>query len=141
MTHRWLTALLASGVLVASSCAKGNAPAAEDTVPAPATVLSVEVKEFHFSPAIVSVPAGETVTVKVNNAGTLKHEWVVIAKGHELDDQRRFAEDAVLFEVDDVDQGTQSTSTFSIAQPGRYQLICAIEGHFNAGMHATLVVV
>jgi uncharacterized cupredoxin-like copper-binding protein len=141
MTPRWLAAILGSSVLVAASCAGGSPPAAEDTVPAAATELNIDVQEFHFSPAIVAVPANQTVTVTVNNKGTLKHEWVVIAKGHEVEEQRDFSEDAVLFEVDDINEGTQSTKTFKIAQPGRYQLICAVEGHFSAGMHATLVVV
>ena len=141
MTARWMTAILGSSLLMAASCAGGSSPAEEVTVPAAATELNIEVQEFHFSPAIVAVPADQTVTVTVNNTGTIKHEWVVIAKGHEVDEQRHFAEDAVLFEVDDITQGTQSTKTFKIAQPGRYQLICAVEGHFSAGMHATLVVV
>jgi uncharacterized cupredoxin-like copper-binding protein len=140
MRRRWTVVAVVASLLVVS-CGGGSASDEELVVPTPTTELIVEVKEFHFSPAVVAVPAGEDVTVTVANNGTINHEWVIIAKGQELDDQRKFTENAVLFEVDDVPDGGQRTATFSIAQAGRYQLICAIEGHFDAGMHASLVVV
>ena len=139
--RRCTAAAVGLSLFLASACAGSGASQEEPAVPAPVTELTVEVEEFHFSPALVAVPAGETVTVTVGNKGTIDHEWVIIAHGHEVDDQHRFSESAVLFEVDDINQGARSTSTFTIAQPGRYQLICAIEGHFAAGMEATLMVV
>ena len=138
--RRSIAAAVGLSLLLASACA-GSGASPEETAPAPVTALTVEAEEFRFSPALVAVPAGQPVTVTVGNNGTIDHEWVIIAHGHEVDDQHRFSESAVLFEVDDVNQGTRSTSTFTIAQPGRYQLICAIEGHFAAGMEATLMVV
>jgi len=139
MRRPWIAASVASLLLVVS-CGGGNTRE-ELVVPTPTTDLVVEAKEFHFSPAVVAVPAGQDITVTVANNGTINHEWVIIAKGHEFVDRRNFTENAVLFEVDKVADGAQRTSTFSIAQPGRYQLICAFEGHFEAGMQASLVVV
>src|ERR1700704_627923 len=121
MTHRWIAMVAGASLIAVSACSGAGAREQEQTVPASATDLAIQVKEFHFSPAVVAVPAGEEVTVTVANSGTLKHEWVIIAKGHEIDDQHKFSEDAVLFEVDDIVNGTQRTSTFSVAQPGRYQ--------------------
>lgn len=141
MMRRCVAAILGSSVLLASACAGGGGTEAEQTPPAPVTELAVDVQEFHFSPAVAAVPAGQPISVTVGNKGTIDHEWVIIAKGHEVDEQHRFSESAVLFEIDDIEQGARSTSTFTIAQPGRYQLICAIEGHFAAGMEATLLVV
>ena len=141
MTRRWIAMLVGTSLLAVSACSGGSTHEVEPSTPAASTNLAIEVQEFHFSPSVVAVPAGEQVSVTVANSGTLKHEWVIIAKGHELDEQHKFSESAVLFEVDDIANGTQKTSTFTIAQPGRYQLICAIEGHFDAGMHASLVVV
>jgi uncharacterized cupredoxin-like copper-binding protein len=123
-----------------AACSDGRV--ADTTVtPAPLTDLSVKVHEFGFEPAVVAIPAAQPVNVTLHNEGTIKHEWVVIAKGHELSLQRDFEEDAVLFEIEEVDAGSHGSGEFSISEPGTYQLICAIEGHFNAGMHATLVVV
>ena len=138
--RRCMAAAAGLSLVLASACADGGA-SEEPATPAPVTELTIDVQEFHFSPALVAVPAGEPVTVTVGNKGTIDHEWVIIAHGHEVDDQHRFSESAVLFEVDDINQGTRTTSTFTIAQPGRYQLLCAIEGHFAAGMEATLMVV
>lgn len=138
MMRRRFVAILGSSLLLASGCAGGDGTDAEPTAPAPVTELAIDVQEFHFSPALVAIPAGQPVSVTVGNKGTIDHEWVIIEKGHEVDDQHRFTESAVLFEIDDIEQGSRSTSTFTIVQPGRYQLICAIEGHFAAGMEATL---
>ena len=139
--RRYMAGAVGLSLCLASACADTPTSSQEPATPAPVTELTVEVEEFHFSPALVAVPAGEPVTVTVGNKGTIDHEWVIIAPGHEVDEQHGFSESAVLFEVDDINQGSRSTSTFTIAQPGRYQLICAIEGHFAAGMQATLMVV
>jgi uncharacterized cupredoxin-like copper-binding protein len=136
-----MAAAVGLSLFLASACADGGPPTEEPATPAPVTELNVDVAEFHFTPALAAVPAGEPVKVTVANKGTVDHEWVIIARGHEVDGEHHFSESAVLFEVDDISQGTRSTSTFTIAQPGRYQLICAIEGHFAAGMEATLLVV
>ena len=139
--RRCMAVAIGLSLFLASACAGSSAPKDEPAMPTPVTELNVDVQEFHFSPALVVVPAGALVNVTVGNKGTIAHEWVIIAPGHEVDDQHRFSESAVLFEVDDIDQGTRSMSKFTIAQPGRYQLICAIEGHLAAGMEATLMVV
>ena len=139
--RRCMAAAVGLSLFLASACAGGGASPEEPATPAPVTELTVDVAEFHFSPALAAVPAGEPVRVTVGNKGTIDHEWVIIAHGHEVDDVHQFSESAVLFEIDNISQGTRSTSTFTIAQPGRYQLICAIEGHFAAGMEATLLVV
>ena len=141
MMRRFMVVVVGLSVLSVVACSGGQPMDEEATTPAPATELSIQVEEFHFSPAIVAIPAGEQVTVTVGNTGTIDHEWVIIDKGHEVDGDHRFSENAVLFEVDHVGEGTRSTSTFTVAIPGRYQLICAIEGHLAAGMEATLVVV
>jgi plastocyanin len=141
MMRRYMAIALGLSVFLASACAGSTTSHEEPAMPALVTDLNIDVQEFHFSPTLVAVPAGALVSVTVGNKGTIAHEWVIIAHGHEVDDEHRFSESAVLFEVDDIDQGTRSTSKFTIAQPGRYQLICAIEGHFAAGMEATLMVV
>ena len=139
--RRCMAVAVGLSLFLVSACAGSATSKDEPAIPTPVTELSIDVQEFHFSPALVAVPAGALVNVTVDNKGTIDHEWVIIAPGHEVDDQHRFSETAVLFEVDDIKEDTRSTSKFTITQPGRYQLICAIEGHFAAGMEATLMVV
>jgi uncharacterized cupredoxin-like copper-binding protein len=42
---------------------------------------------------------------------------------------------------DEVDAGDSKTLTFTAPAAGTYQVICAIETHFDAGMEGTLTVV
>ena len=141
MMRRRIAAVVGLSMFLVSACSDGAPTEEEAAPPAAATELSIQVEEFRFSPAVVAVPAGELVTVTVGNTGTIDHEWVIIEKGHEVDGNRRFSENAVLFEVDNISEGTRGTASFTVAVPGRYQVICAIEGHLAAGMEATLMVV
>lgn len=40
---------------------------------------------------------------------------------------------------EEVDSGDSATFTFTAPAAGTYQVICAIEGHFNGGMNAELI--
>jgi uncharacterized cupredoxin-like copper-binding protein len=42
---------------------------------------------------------------------------------------------------DEVEAGATKTLTFTAPDAGTYQVICAIEGHFDAGMEGELTVV
>jgi uncharacterized cupredoxin-like copper-binding protein len=67
----------------------------------------------------------------------VEHEWVIIKPGHEISSEADFDEDDVLFEVEAVQPGESGTGTFNIPA-GEYQIICALEGHFTAGMEGSL---
>jgi uncharacterized cupredoxin-like copper-binding protein len=107
---------------------------------APETTISATASEFQFEPASWTVPAGEVVTMQFENGGSVAHEWVIIELGQELDSEADFTEDKVLFEIEETQPGTTADQVFTVEEPGSYQVICGIAGHFDAGMEGELTV-
>lgn len=104
------------------------------------TSIEAEATEFEFDPDTWTVPAGDQFSITLTNEGSIAHEWAVIKLGEDIESEAEFEEDKVLLEVEAIDAGTSTTQTFTIAEPGTYQVICAIEGHFDAGMEGRLTV-
>jgi plastocyanin len=104
-----------------------------------ATSFTVEASEYEFSPNAWAVAAGTDVTITFSNEGTIPHEWAVLTEGTNIESEAEFAEELVEFEVEAVPAGETATQTFNLPA-GTYQVICALEDHFDAGMEGTLTV-
>jgi uncharacterized cupredoxin-like copper-binding protein len=111
------------------------------------TSLEVTTSEFQFSPSEWTVPAGEEITIDITNDGTVLHEWVLMQPGVDIASEADLPEteeellaDFVYVE-DEVDAGDSKSLTFTAPAAGTYQVICAIEGHFDGGMEGTLTAV
>lgn len=117
--------------------------------PAQATTeISVEAFDFAYQPASITIPAGEPVTITLNNVGKVEHDFVIEKinvtdvsasdtgpaahhmGGHEADYDLHFFARA----------GDTETLQFTALEPGTYEIFCTIEGHKAAGMVAELVV-
>jgi uncharacterized cupredoxin-like copper-binding protein len=108
------------------------------------TELEVTTSDFQFSPDSWTVPAGEEVTIAITNEGSVLHEWVLMQPGVSIESEADLPEteeellaDFVYVE-DEVEAGASKTLTFTAPAAGTYQIICAIETHFDAGMEGTL---
>lgn len=102
----------------------------------------------------VDVPAG-TVTLRLDNAGTVAHELVVLplADGQQVGARTvgadgRVSEAGSLGEAsrsggegpgDGIDPGATGWVTLDLPA-GRYELVCNVENHYAAGMYTLLVV-
>lgn len=113
---------------------------------ADATEIEATMEEFHFTPTEWTVPAGEEITIELTNDGAVEHEWVILQQGVTIaaetdlpETEEELLADFVYWE-DEVEPGETKTVTFTAPQAGTYQVICAIEGHFAAGMTGTLSV-
>jgi uncharacterized cupredoxin-like copper-binding protein len=104
------------------------------------TELSVVATEFAFDPNQWTVPAGEEITLELVNEGSVEHEWVIIEQGTEIASTAEFEEDMVVWEME-ADAGETETDSFPAPEAGRYQIVCAIDGHLDAGMEGSLEVV
>lgn len=120
------------------ACADGDAAS---------TNLEVTTTDFQFSPDSWTVPAGEEISIDITNNGSVLHEWVLMQPGVNIESEADLPEteeellaDFVNVE-DEVDAGASKTLTFTAPDVGTYQVICAIETHFDAGMEGTLNVV
>lgn len=124
-----LVSFLATFALVLAACGGGDEAA---------TSLSIEADSFSFSPDSYTVAADEDISVTLENVNDVdEHEWVIVKLGSEISSEDEFTEDVVLFEVEAVAPGETGTGSFNIPA-GEYQIICALEGHFEGGMEGTL---
>ena len=129
---------LAVLTLVIGACADGDAAS---------TNLEVTTSDFQFSPNSWTVPAGEEISIDITNDGSVLHEWVLLRAGVNIDSEADLpdTEEELLAEFvyveDEVEAGANKTLTFTAPDVGTYQVICAIETHFDAGMEGSLTVV
>lgn len=118
----------------------------DDDEGAAATRIEATMEDFHFTPVEWTVPAGEEITIELTNDGSVGHEWVILQQGVTIaeesdlpDTEEELLADFVYWE-DEVEPGETKTVTFTAPEAGTYQVICAVEGHFTAGMTGTLTV-
>jgi uncharacterized cupredoxin-like copper-binding protein len=125
------TIMLLAG-LVLSAC--GGGPRTAE--------LTVDMAEFMFEPAQLSVPANAQVTINLSNSGTLEHEFVIMNMGEEV--TAPVNEDTIegkVFWEHELEAGASETLQFQApSEPGTYQIICGIAGHLEQGMEGTLTV-
>ena len=132
MGSRLRRVALAAPLLLLASCGDDDGEAS--------TSIDARASEFQFEPDAWTVPTGEEFSIDFENAGSVEHEWAVIKLGEDIGSEDEFAEDKVLFEVEAVPAGDSTTESFTVDEAGDYQVICALETHFDAGMEGTLTV-
>ena len=87
--------------------------------------LAVTAKNVRFSPADITVRAGEWSAITFTNADPVVHDWMVEAIPN-LDTVAR--------------PGQTTTLRFVLDTPGTYEVVCSVPGHAEAGMVGTLTV-
>ena len=85
--------------------------------------VDVALSEFAISPATITVPKGGSLNV--TNNGTMVHNLAVTGT-------------PVL--LSDLAAGASAPLDLSSLDPGTYEIFCAIPGHKDSGMTATLVI-
>jgi uncharacterized cupredoxin-like copper-binding protein len=137
MRKRKLVGLLVAAAVAAlalAACGGG-----EETA-----TLAVDMQDFSFNPSTYTVPAGSEVTITLRNAGTQEHEWVLFEQDYQIPPGGSFTDEAeghILWEGEVEEPGGSETFTFTApTEPGTYQVVCGIEGHFEEGMVGTFTV-
>jgi uncharacterized cupredoxin-like copper-binding protein len=115
----------------ACSTAGAGATAAPSTAPGPGptgsaaiTTVTIEAREFGFSPTAVTIPASGATRIVVKDAGGIVHNLTIDALGIQVV----------------VPPGDSGEVTIVDPQPGTYLFYCSISGHREAGMVGTLTV-
>lgn len=130
--------LLAVVVLVVGAACSSDDGASTD--------LKVTLDSFSMAPNSWEVPAGQEITIEMTNDAEIAHEWVILKPGVTIssEDDLPATEEELLanfvYWEEEVDPGDSATFTFTAPAAGEYQVVCAIEDHFNAGMEGTLTV-
>lgn len=121
---RWLIATLAVVALLGAAC---GGDTADDGGTSPTTgdptdgggAASLELADFEFSPADLTVSTGDTITLE--NRGETPHTFTIADEG--VDEQ--------------VEAGESGEVTIDL-EPGTYDFVCTI--HESQGMVGTLTV-
>jgi uncharacterized cupredoxin-like copper-binding protein len=115
----------------------------------PSNELTVEMTDFAYTPSSVTIPAGEPVTLTVNNTGKIEHDFVV----EQIDVTTTVIEDngSNAHHAHGAEQnfdlhvsalpGEASVVELTVAEPGTYKIFCSVEGHEEAGMIGELTIV
>jgi uncharacterized cupredoxin-like copper-binding protein len=96
---------------------------------APKATIRVTASEFKFAPTALAMRAGEPTRIELENDGAVEHALIVAAPDGEGDWIHLHAA------ANSTDAGT-----FRIDKPGRYPVLCTVQGHTEAGMVGELVV-
>lgn len=149
-------------LLLGGACAPAASPAGQ------AQRVQVELGEFYFKPATLTLPAGQTVQLELVNRGRVEHEFMVGLEARPKEHaeaekeehggyMRDFFEGIDVnytvekgkveqeaehgFEVE-LEPGGRALLTFTIPadRRGTWEIGCFVPGHYEAGMKATLIV-
>ena len=137
-----LAAALLIAVVLSSGCS-GSPGTAATGVPGDGAIVTTE-KDFGIALEEASTPAGST-TFDITNDGPSTHEFAVIktdlAEGALPVDGSTVTEGNLdlVDEAENVAPGGGTSLTVDL-EPGSYVVICNVEGHYGAGMHAALTV-
>lgn len=139
-----------AGMHTSLTVVPSTAKVTETTLPVANVVsnnISGTVKEWAVAIDASEAKAGD-VTFTMKNEGTVPHEFIIVktdfAPGKiPLGADNRFNEDGegvfVPGEISEWQPGTTGTVTLKL-EPGNYQLLCNIAGHYANGMHTQLTV-
>ena len=121
-----LAMILMVGGLVAA-CASRQVSAPAPTGEAEPRSVTVVLREFEFEPRPLKVKAGKVRFLLINR-GSVEHDFMIPG-----------VMQAMEHEKDLVQPGKSKTIEVDL-KPGRYQVVCTVQGHKEAGMTVTLEV-
>ena len=108
----------------------------------PSTRIDLTISEYHFEPATFTIPAGEEITVHVDNEGFVSHQFVIFKLGADAGGKIGPEDDDNIYWRFEVRPGEAASTMFTApSEPGEYFITCGIFGHLEAGMSGSLIVV
>jgi len=147
---RIVTVILTALVLGACAQNPGYAPLPND----PGRVVRIDMSDFAFSPATISVRPGERITLSFRNIGVQEHEFMA---GREAMVGKGFMRDWLgLAKVETTSGGHNPSHTgeglrimprgaanVTVVVPpdvGEFEFACFVVGHYESGMKGTLTI-
>jgi uncharacterized cupredoxin-like copper-binding protein len=113
----------------------------------PQTEVTVLMSEFAFEPNSITVEAGKPVELTLINNGAIEHDFVIeVIQVTDVSSSNSGEHHMATEEHSEFDlhtstaAGETSTLTFTVTEPGTYQIICSVPGHKDAGMTGELIV-
>ena len=103
-----------------------NGSSAQPDVPPPAQALNLTIRagDWYFEPNTWTVKAGQPVNVTFQSMGPeFPHTFAI----------RNLSGEGQLFQSERYENGQTGNFTFTVAQPGTYQVLCTVRGHADRG--------
>ena len=91
----------------------------------PAEEITITGKEFVFSPALITVKAGQRVKLTFKNEGNYPHNLSI---------------DGLGITTKTIGSGQTDTIEFTASSAGSYAIFCSVPGHREAGMRGALII-
>jgi plastocyanin len=108
----------------------------------PSTTINLTITDYHYDPDTFTVPAGQEITVNIDNQGFVSHQFVIFKLGTDAGGKIGPEDQANIYWRFEVLPGHTDSSTFvASSEPGEYYVTCGILGHLEAGMSGSLIVV
>jgi uncharacterized protein (DUF305 family) len=121
----------------------GGTPAAEARA---AQQVDVTLTEFTVTSSIRTFQVGQTYRFVVTNAGAIPHEFMIMPEMDGIGEMTMDALDdmaLVMIPADDLPPGAMQTIEITFpgsSGTGEFELVCAVPGHYNAGMALPITV-
>ncbi|MCL5996583.1 MAG: cupredoxin domain-containing protein [Chloroflexi bacterium] len=136
-----------------TACSQTSSSAVATAKPPTAPLkLTIEAKEFSFTPAQPAVRVGQTVEILLMNSGVVVHDFTIekialheeaVSKGDEHDMDTGHASDAGEEDLAvhvAAEAGHTGTVMFTPSEAGTYEIYCTVAGHRQSGMTGRLIV-
>ncbi|HLF76682.1 MAG TPA: cupredoxin domain-containing protein [Dehalococcoidia bacterium] len=108
------------------------------------SAMEVRASEYKFSPDEITVPAGQTVTLRLKNVGETEHDLEVqglrvqmMGDEEDMGGHEGAAPGTIAMHTQ---KGKTASVTFMADQKGTYEFWCTISGHKEQGMIGKLIV-
>ncbi len=124
-----------SGATAASEPGPGEAGFVAGTQASPRVVQVIAGPGYTFTPSVITVQKGETITFEVTTVGPYVHEFMVGPADAVAADQDGTPE------VADIGMMQTKSITYTFDGSGPYTFACHATGHYEAGMKGTITVV
>ena len=102
--------------------------------------LLIKANEYDFLPNNINVNVGETVTLAVENTGTVEHDLEIVdfnPDNVQQDASHNHGQNANTIHLH-ANPGEKQTVSFTPSEKGEYRFICTIPGHQESGMFGTM---
>ena len=108
----------------------------------PSTEIHVDMTDFAFAPNQYIVAAGQEITLQLQHAGTVEHDFIIMKYESSVGEHFDEADQPNIYWQIKVQPGETETIRFTAPDhPGTYQIVCGMAGHVEAGMVGKLEVV
>ncbi len=129
MNSRRISLLIVTGLMLVVALSACNSGGGTQPVSGGTNTFNVEATEFKFDPNTFNASAGQALTFKVTNKGTIDHNFVIL----NADGSQQLAKM-------EIKVGATNSLNFTPSAAGEYMIECDITGHKEAGMTGKLIV-